>query len=202
MLLYGASGHAKVIIDCLLSKDIEISGVFDDDATKKMLLSYKIVGKYDVDFLPSDKIIISIGDNLIRKRISKSIIHEFGNAINSTAVISNFAKIGKGNVIFQNAVIQSCVEIKNHVIVNTASCIDHDCILDSYVHLSPNATLCGNVSVGEGTHIGAGSVVIPNIKIGKWCIIGAGSVIINDIPDFSIVVGNPGKIIKSNTRNE
>jgi acetyltransferase EpsM len=54
------------------------------------------------------------------------------------------------------------------------------------------------VKVGEGTHIGIGSSVIQGITIGKWVTIGAGAVIIRDIPDFAVVVGNPGKIIKYN----
>ena len=65
------------------------------------------------------------------------------------------------------------------------------------MHLSPGARLAGGVNVGEGTHIGLNASVIPNINIGKWCIIGAGAVIIRDVPDYSVVVGNPGKIIKT-----
>ena len=92
--------------------------------------------------------------------------------------------------------INSSTIIGAHCIINTNSSVDHDCVLEHYVHISPNATLCGSVFVGEGTHIGAGSVLIPGVKIGKWCTIGAGSVIIKDVPDYSTVVGNPGKIIK------
>ena len=54
------------------------------------------------------------------------------------------------------------------------------------------------VEVGTGSHIGAGAVVIPEIKIGKWCIIGAGTVVIKDVPDYAVVVGNPGKVIRIN----
>ena len=58
------------------------------------------------------------------------------------------------------------------------------------------------VFVGEGTHIGINATVIQGIKIGKWATIGAGSVVIKDIPDYAVVVGNPGKIIKYNIENE
>ena len=75
--------------------------------------------------------------------------------------------------------------------------MDHDCSLEDFVHICPHATLCGNVSVGEGTQIGAGATVIQGIKIGKWCMIGAGAVIIEDVPDYSVVVGVPGKVIKT-----
>ena len=58
----------------------------------------------------------------------------------------------------------------------------------------------GNVEIGEGTHIGSGAIVIPNVVIGKWAVIGAGAVIIKDVPDYAVVVGNPGKIIKYNEK--
>ena len=86
---------------------------------------------------------------------------------------------------------------KKHCIVNTGATVDHDCELQDYVHISPNATLCGNVFVGEGTHIGAGSVVLPGVKIGKWSVIGAGSVVAKDIPDRMLAVGNRCKIVKT-----
>jgi len=66
------------------------------------------------------------------------------------------------------------------------------------VHISPNASLAGDVYIGEGTHIGIGAVIIQGLKVGKWVTIGAGAVVINDIPDFAVVVGNPGKIKKYN----
>jgi acetyltransferase EpsM len=50
--------------------------------------------------------------------------------------------------------------------------------------------------VGEGTQVGTGASIIPGVKIGKWASIGAGAVIVEDVPDFAVVVGNPGKIIK------
>jgi virginiamycin A acetyltransferase len=51
------------------------------------------------------------------------------------------------------------------------------------------------ISIGEDCWIGNGSLIMANI--GNKCIIGAGSVVINDLPDYSIAVGNPARIIKS-----
>jgi acetyltransferase EpsM len=56
--------------------------------------------------------------------------------------------------------------------------------------------LCGNIRIGVGTQVGACATIIPNIRIGKWCKIGAGAVVTKDIPDYSVVVGVPGIIIK------
>jgi serine acetyltransferase len=86
--------------------------------------------------------------------------------------------------------------VKSNCIINTAAVIEHDCVIEDYVHISPNVTICGHVKIGKGTHVGAAAVIIPGIKIGAWCTIGAGAVVIRDIPDGATVVGNPGRIIK------
>ena len=97
-----------------------------------------------------------------------------------------------------NAVINSSVKIGRHCIVNSGAVVEHDSIIKDFVHISLSATITGNVHIGEGTHIGAGAIVIPGVSIGKWVTVGAGAVILNDLPDFSVVVGNPGKVIKYN----
>ena len=194
MYLYGASGHAKVIIDILQSADVKVAGLFDDKSTASQLCGIEILGQYKGEEL-DQPIIISIGDNKIRKAVTERVKAFFGKAIYAGAVVSPSAVIGEGTVVMQGAVIQSSVQIGKHVIINTCASVDHDCKIGNFVHISPQSSLCGNVEVGEGTHIGAGATVIPNIKIGKWAVIGAGAVVIRDVPDFSKVVGVPGKSI-------
>ena len=82
--------------------------------------------------------------------------------------------------------------------MNTGASVDHECVLGDYVHIAPNATLCGQVKVGEGTMIGVGVSVVQCVTIGKWCKIGAGAVVLSDVPDGATVVGVPGRIIKYN----
>lgn len=202
MLLYGATGHARVIIDCLESNQIPINGIFDDDISKKELLEYKVIGNYNPALFKDEELIISIGENEIRKKISEHVSHKFGKVVHKSATISKYSQISEGTVVFHKSIIQNSVIIGRHVIINTSASIDHDCIIEDFAHISPNATLCGGVKVGEGTQIGAGSVVIQNINIGKWCTIGAGAVVIKDIPDYSVVVGNPGRKIKTRIINE
>lgn len=54
--------------------------------------------------------------------------------------------------------------------------------------------------IGSFSFIGAGAIILPGVKIGDHCIVGAGSVVTADIPDRTIVAGNPAKIIKSDIR--
>ena len=196
--LYGASGHAKVIIDALCASGYKVNGLFDDNLELTQLLDYPVLGAFNESRLGSSELIISIGINSIRKRLVESLPTKvsFATAIHPSSIISPQASILYGTVVMQGAIIQSDSKIGKHCIINTGSTIDHDCLIDDYVHISPNATLCGNVSVGQGSQIGAGAVVIPGIKIGKWSIIGAGSVVIKDIPDNVVVAGNPARIIK------
>jgi sugar O-acyltransferase (sialic acid O-acetyltransferase NeuD family) len=201
ILLYGASGHAKVICSICESLNLLVQIIFDDNSKMKKLHQYIVKDQYDDCFERNTPLIISIGNNKVRKKISSKIAHKFTNLIHPSSVVDINVNFGVGNVIFQNATIQRDTLIGNHCIINTNSSVDHDCILNDFVHISPSATLCGNIRVGEGTHIGAGATIIPNIKIGKWCVVGAGAVITEDIPDYSLVVGVPGRVIK-NTYND
>jgi len=193
MYLYGASGHAKVIMDIIKAQGDLLEGIVDDNILLTELMGHKVLHSC----IGLSPFIVSIGNNEIRKQIVNKLKGaSFSKAIHPSAIISETSKIGNGSVVMQGAIIQSCVSIGNHCIINTGSSIDHECIISDYVHISPHSTLCGNVAIGEGTWIGAGTIMIPGVKIGKWCTIGAGSVVTKDIPDGALAVGNRCKIIK------
>lgn len=194
-LLYGASGHSKVICSIFESMDICISSIFDDNRNI-VLDNYKVIHGYDCKFEPDLPILISVGDNMIRKKLSQKVSHLFSTCIHSTSTIDDKSKVDIGTAIFHGVTIQRDAFIGKHCIVNTNSSVDHDCIIEDFVHIAPSATLCGNVRVGEGTLIGANATILPNIIVGKWCIIGAGAVLTDNIPDYSLVVGVPGKIVR------
>jgi len=198
VILYGASGHCKVIIDILENNNQEILEIIDDNPKDELILSKKIKKSSDFSFEASHQVILSIGNNKVRKRIASVLKVNFVKAIHPKAILSKFTSIGEGTVVMAGAIINPDVSIGEHCIINTGSVIEHDCILEDFVHISPNASLAGGVCVGEGTQIGIGATVIQSVKIGKWAVIGAGAVVIKDIPDFVTVVGNPGKIIKVN----
>lgn len=196
MYLYGASGHAKVIIDILVANHIPIEALFDDNEMLTQLLGYPVLRPERI----AGPLIISIGNNKIREVIADKLSCVFGTAVHPSAVVSPQASIAEGTVVMQGAVIQSDARIGRHCIINTAATIDHECIIEDFVHISPNASLCGNVQIGKGTQVGAGAVVVPGVKIGQWSLVCAGSVVIRDIPDYCIAAGNRCKIIKQINR--
>lgn len=191
--LYGASGHAKVVADILVDQNIQVLGVVDDNQQVKVFKGFEV--RHSAHGL--SPIVICIGDNMVRKKIAEQMpTVTYPKVIHSSAVLSPSASIDAGTVILPGVIINADVFIGKHCIINTGASIDHESTIENYVHISPNATLCGNVYVGEGTWIGANATVIQGIKIGKWSIVGAGAVVIENVPDNVVVVGNPARIIK------
>lgn len=197
IILFGASGHCKVVIDILKCNHINISTVVDDNPKTTTLLGIPVL--HSDGFLQDgeQRVIVSIGDNAIRKKIVQRVGGNFYRAIHPQAIVSSFSTIGIGTVLMAGAIVNPDAIVGAHCIVNTAAVVEHDCVLEDYVHLSPHVSLAGGVKVGEGTHVGIGACVIQGVSLGKWVTIGAGSVILKDVPDYAVVVGNPGRIIKS-----
>lgn len=196
--VFGASGHGKVVLDMLISNEVKVEAIIDDNPKAETLLNIPVLNTNDFNHTNQCVFIIAIGDNNVRKKIVEKNIFKFFNIKHKSASVSQFSFLGEGIVIMANAVVNVAAKIGNHCIVNTASVIEHDCVLEDYVHISPNASLAGNVFVGEGSQVGIGATIIQGIKIGKWAVIGAGAVVIKDIPDYAVVVGNPAKVIKFN----
>lgn len=193
--LYGASGHAKVILDMLVEESITVPCLIDDNPSINELAGIPVVHSAEGLF----PIIVSIGDCRIRRRIVEKLSeHQFISVIHRAAIVSKSCQIGDGTVVMAGAIIQPGTSIGHHCIINTGASVDHDAVIGDFVHVAPHCTLCGGVEVDEVTWIGAGTTVIQGIHIGRNCFIGAGSVVVKDIPDNSLCYGNPARIIRKN----
>jgi len=207
-VIYGASGHGKVVADILEKSDASVIGFLDDDSQKwrQDFFGYKVFNYSEfmtTDFFHDEcKIIIAIGDNFVRKILAEKLADngiKFGKAIHPSAVIGKNVIIGEGTVLMANSVINAETQIGNHCIINTSASVDHDGLIGDFVHLSPGCHLGGGVKVGELSWIGLGASVIQNIEIGRNTIIGAGAVVIHSVPNDKAAVGNPARFIKSRT---
>ena len=214
IVIIGASGHAKVVADIIfarkkdLNEEIEIIAFLDDNYKKlkyKKIFGIPIIGdlnKIEDLYKKGYLFVIAIGNNHIRKKIFERYNKlKYYTVIHPKAIIAKEVLIGEGTVIMANVVINSYSVIGKQCILNTASVIEHDNILANYVHISPNATLCGEVHVNNCSWVGATSVIKQQISIGENVIIGAGPVVIDDIEGNCTVVGNPGRIIKKGDKN-
>ena len=202
LAILGASGHGKVIADAALCMGVNTVVFFDD---KWPLLDgiseWNVIGNTALllsNTIDSDGIIIAIGDNTIRNnkaRVLSDRGYSLTKIIHPSAIISRFASIGEGSVIFAGAIVNPDCIIGKNCIINSGAIIEHDCVLGDGVHISPGARLAGNVRVGDLSWIGIGACVRQQINIGNSVIVGAGSVVINDVEDNSTVIGIPGRTV-------
>lgn len=204
-IVFGAGGHAKVVIDILRSRSEKILGVLDDHYPDKEWNGLPILGdaksahKVAKQF-PDALFLVAIGDNSTRKGIISKLDEagvKYGTAVHPSAIIASGVDIGTGTVIMPMAVINADAQIGNHVIINTAATVDHDCHISNFVHISPGVNIAGGVEIDDEAHIGIGAALIPGVRIGANSIVGAASCVTQDIPSNVVAVGCPSKVIKN-----
>lgn len=203
VVLVGYSGHAHVVHEILMLQGYRPIAYLAPHEQAHRYLNLPYWGSeqdpHTNTRLRDHDYFVAIGDNKIRKQVSLYLFDlvKFHPVliIAPTAYVSSDSKINPGCLVNTAAIIHPGTQVGFGTILNTACSIDHDCLIEDFVHIGPGAVLCGNVSVGEGTFIGAGTTIIPGIRIGKWATIGAGSVVIRDVPDGVRIAGNPAKSI-------
>lgn len=196
--IIGYSGHSKVVLESALKINIIATGYYELIEKETNTFNLKYLSSEE-NCNPNELIFVTIGDNYKRKKIIESLKHKVDfefHIIDKSAIISSTSLISNQSYVAPGVIINSNVNVGFGSIINSGSIIEHDCVIGDYTHVAPGTTLCGNVIIGSSCLIGANTTILPNLIIGNNCIIGAGSVVLNDIPDNSLVIGNPGKIIK------
>ena len=148
MILYGAGGQAKVIYDLILSNNHLLEYLVDDHPNESFPHHLKIYRPLKEN-IENKKLIIAIGDNVIREQIYHKIKDwcTFETIQHSSAYVSRFSTVGEGTVVMPQVCINAEVTIGKHCIINTACTIEHDCVIEDFVHISPKASLAGNITV-------------------------------------------------------
>lgn len=207
LILIGAGGYAKSVLDSIDYYNYKMAGFIDEyKLDKKTHLGYPLLGHSLDDIEECEKYVyfICIGNNDDRKiwydRLTKRDLRII-NVIDGSAIISRYAKIGNGCFIGKMAIVNSNAVIEDNSIVNTKALVEHGCHIGMHTNVSTNTVINGDVTVGEGGYIGSCSVINGQKKIGEWAIVGSGAVVISDIDAFSTNVGVPAVKIKEN-KNE
>lgn len=199
LMVVGANGHGKVVADIAQRmghyKDI---GFLDDNPSIKEAMGIPVLGNCSEfsKFIATSDIFVAIGNSAIRKRLLEQLVEmdaEIPILIHPQAIIGRNVILDIGSVVMAGAVINPDARIGKGCIVNTCASVDHDCILEDYVHVSVGAHLAGAVKVGENTWIGIGAMVKNNINICCDSMIGAGAVVVKDIAEAGTYIGIPAK---------
>lgn len=208
VILLGAGGHAKVLLDILLEQNVKVLGVTipNPDTESETFCGIPIIGNDDCIKNFDNKAIElvngigSVASTKLRRTIYekfKSLGYRFRNVIHSSAIVSNNSTLVQGGIqVMAGAIINVGAFIDENTIINTRVSVDHDCYIGKHVHLAPSTTLSGGVKIGDGTHVGSGSTIIQGVTIGKETIIGAGSLVLRDIADKILAYGVPAVEMK------
>jgi UDP-perosamine 4-acetyltransferase len=206
LVLIGAGGHARVLLDILRQTEgCTFAGVIDGKAAPgSTWLGIPVLGGDEVLTQLAGRgigsFVIAIGSaaaSPLRERLFRCA-RDGGlrarEVRHPAAIVAPSAQIGAGAQLLAGCVVNSAAILEENVIVNTRAIVEHDCRIGAHVHVATGAVLCGGVVVGTRSHIGAGAVVRQGIGIGADCTIGAGAVVVENVADGTTVAGNPARL--------
>lgn len=204
LLIIGASGHAKVVLDALRSSEpTRLIAVADDNRALEGVFLQGLPIQTPVDWTREPAVAsfhVAIGHNENRARCSaagRSNRLTPHTVIHPNATISPWAEIGAGSFVAARAVVAPAARVGEGVILNHGSVVDHDCVVGDFSHLAPLAVLGGGVKVGRLVLVGAGAIVLPGHTIGDGATIGAGAVVTHDVAAGITVTGIPARATHS-----
>lgn len=207
ILLYGSKSTAYIIYEMLRDLGKFPKFMFDPLSKKpffKSNLKFSNNLKDFKNFLKKSKyftVCIAREDGYARYGISKELEKLKLKPLSIRSKLSDIhksAKIGDGLIAMAKSYINRGTEIGKYCILNTGAIVDHECKIGDGVHLMGGSYLAGRVQIGDFSSVGATATVLPDIKIGKHSIIGAGAVVTKDVPDHTVVIGNPAKFLRNN----
>lgn len=201
LVVIGAGGHAKVVIDGLRHAGWTVIGCTDADPSPRTCAGVPVLGTDDIlGQLRSEGVahaFCALGANALRERVGQKL-QDLGFNVPSFAAagatLSPSVTIGAGVAIMPGAVVNIDSRIGDFAIINTNANVDHDGVIGRAAHIGPGAALAGEVVVGDRTFVATGSAVIPQRRIGSDTIVGAGSVVVRDLPDGVVAFGNPARV--------
>ena len=204
VIVLGAGGHAKVLIDALHRLSIEILFAVESEpgAEGRTVLDVPILGGEQrvLGHSPESVRLVNGVGSVSPGAVRQVIFHRFAEAgyrfaqvVHPGATIGAGVALGHGVQVMAGAVVQADTSVGDNVILNTRSSVDHDCKIGRHVHIAPGVTLSGGVEVGDDTHIGVGATVLQGVRIGRGCMVAAGAVVVRDVVDGAKVAGVPSR---------
>ena len=198
LLVVGAGGHAKVVIDAAEAAGHAVVGVVGTAADAPEVLGHAVVDS--AEGIEADGFIVAIGDNTTRARffaqyaatgLAPAVV------VHPSVIVGTDVELGGGTFVAAGVVINTGAHIGVDSILNTGCSVDHDCVIGAHAHIGPQVALCGAVTLGEGALLGVGSCAAPRASVGAWTVVGAGAAVVDELPAHSVCVGVPARPVRS-----
>jgi sugar O-acyltransferase (sialic acid O-acetyltransferase NeuD family) len=205
ILIVGAKGFAKELLEIVLQRDSDVEASFYDDISDD--LPERLFGTYPIFRSEAEasaylketdsSFALGVGNPDLRAKLAEKFVGLGGRL---TTLISPFAKIGavgnlvgNGVCVLTDAVIESSNILGEGALIHVGALISHDVTIGNFCEISPRASLLGNTSIGNFCSLGTACVVLPNVKIGDRVVVGAGAVVTKDVADGLTVAGVPAR---------
>jgi len=214
VVILGAGGHARVVIDALRSgQDCNIAAVLDPDPALHgaMLDGVPVAGDDDrlAEYPPASYdlvvAVVRFGDHVVRHDLLKrarALGYRIVSVVHASATVSPRTTIGDGAQIMAGAIVNPGAAVGVDAIVNTGAVVEHDCTVGTGAHLAPRVLLGGRVAVGAMAQLGLGCVVLPGLVVGDGAIVGAGAIVTTNVAQHTTVIGVPAHAVtRSETRS-
>ena len=212
LIILGTGGNCLDILDTvlaineLISPQYSFRGFLDDNPQLKgtKVQDYPVLGTLEQAKEYSDCVFVN-GIGSFRNYWRKPEIlartglplNRFETVVHPTASVSRSASLGCGTAVLQNVTINSRAQVGSHVIILPNAVISHDVQVGDHSCIGSAACLAGNVRVGRTCYVGANCSVRNDVTLGDGCLVGIGAVVLEDVPEVTVVVGNPARAIRS-----
>lgn len=199
-VIYGARGHAKILIDLVRGShpELGIVAAIDDSAdSPSEVLGVPVIGGSsmfaELQKLKVEDALLGIGfvtNPQMRKGVYDRLAGQgfrIPNLVHRSAILEPSVSMGAAAQIFAGAIVGAAVRLGEDVTLNGGVIVAHDCVIGDHSHLTPGCILAGDVRVGESSLIGMGATVYMGVRIGNNVVISNGCHVMKDVPDGTIV---------------
>lgn len=204
VVVIGAGGHAKVVVDALLAGGREVVACTDADPLRhgQSVLGVPVIGdddalrRYATDAVDVVVGLGGTGGEPLRRRVHERLRAQGWNlatVVHPTSIVARGATVDAGAQVLARAIVQADAHVGEGAIVNTGAIVEHDVDLGAFCHVAPGGLLCGNVQAAVGVHIGAGATVLQNLRLGAGVVVGAGALVTRSFDDAVTVMGVPAR---------
>jgi len=190
-----------------VGSEYRIVGVVDDDPS---LIGGKVSGLpvlgnlavastlHDVSFVFA---IGSLGTQHSRANLLSSLgipRERFVSLIHPSVDIDPTASIGHGCILHKGVSLGPGANVKDFVVIAVNSALGPDVEIEDFAMVASSVLLLTKVRLGRSAYVGSMTCILENVCVGVGARIGAGSIVSRDVPDYSVAIGNPARILGRN----